>query len=166
MVLARLLIFQRENGIFEYRNKKNKDKNLIMKKFKILFSAFAILLGTSAFSQAEAPKDDSSVKTTEEAKPTMKDASSAAKAFTTDMCKALNITDKSLMQTISSINENYEVTLMKSTDKADMTDEQKAALAQKFETNRLRRFQGILSPSEIKTYQTWKAKRDAEATEK
>lgn len=137
-----------------------------MKKIKILFAAMALFAGTTAYSQAEATKDgNTEIQSQDEAKPTMKDAANASKVFTTEMCEALRITDKSLMQTISSINENYEVTLLKSTEKSDMTEEEIANLAGKLESNRVRRFQGILTPAQLKIYQTWKAQKDA-ATEK
>jgi len=134
-----------------------------MKKIKILFSAMALMIGSSVLAQNEVPvKKDGVEKKTE---LTMKEVSAKANSFTAEMCKELNITDKGVIQTISSINENYEVTLIKSAAKGEVSPEEAEAFINKLETNRLRRFQGILTPEQIKLYQVWKAKLDAKTEE-
>ncbi len=133
-----------------------------MKNFKILFSAITLLIGSSVIAQAQTPEKATSTKATstkKESKSTMKDVSSTAKSFTAEMCRTLNITDKRLIQTISSINENYELTFLKSSEKSEMTPEQKDKLKMELESKRMKRFQGILSPTQLKKYQAWKAQK-------
>jgi len=161
--LARLLLITSEIGIFGYL-KDYKDKNQMMKKFKILFAAMALMVGSSAFAQKQAPSSSEQMKEGKEL--TMKDAAAKAKSFSKEMCTALELDaqkDKHLVQTISSINENYEVSLLRSTKKEDSSEQDLEAIQQKLETNRLRRFQGILTPEQVKMYQVWKAKMDAKA---
>ena len=140
-----------------------------MKKFKILFSAAALMLGMSAFAQTDAKENPSNSEKIEgtktEEKSTMKDAAATAKEYTAGMIKALRITDKSLIQTITSLNENYEVTLLKTTEKSNMSEEEVEKLKEKLEANRVRRLEGILTPTQLKEYQVWKTK-TAAATEK
>ena len=70
-----------------------------------------------------------------------------------------------MIQTITSLNENYEVTLLKTTEKSNMSEEEVEKLKEKLEANRVRRLEGILTPTQLKEYQVWKTK-TAAATEK
>jgi len=58
-----------------------------------------------------------------------------------------------LIQTITSLNENYEVTLLKTTEKSNMSEEEVEKLKEKLEANRVRRLEGILTPTQLKESQ-------------
>jgi len=121
-----------------------------MKKLQILLTA-ALLVICSAGIQAQ-----SNLKA---------DAVSKAKEYTTAMAEALNITDASKIKTLSSLNENYFRAMAIADQKNEMTEDEKTRMVQDIETNRYKRFLGVLDQGQMKMYEKWNAEYSAASTE-
>lgn len=136
-----------------------------MKKFKFLLATLAIVLGTQISAQTTAkenPTEKTEItvqgkdSTGTDKQETAKDAKGKAKEYTTEMVEALNITDEEVIKTIQTLNENYEVSLSKSTKNSNLSEAELEGLKAKMDSARDNRLQGVLSPDQFKSYITWK----------